>query len=85
MTTQEEVIEDIRKLNDTIGELRTDQRSAMTEELKISLGARITAMQNSITAKTELLTIIEKQRLFFLEQQSKFTTHFHCPFPIFSL
>ena len=86
MTTQEEVIEeDIRKLNDTIGELQTERRSAMTEELKISLGAQITAMQNSITAKTELLTIIEKQRLFFLEQQSKFTTHFHCPFPFFSI
>ena len=79
MTTREEIIEeDIRKLNDTIGELESDQRSAMTDERKNSLGAQI-------TAKTELLTIIEKQRLFFLEQQSKFTTHFHCPFPIFSM
>ena len=79
MTTREEIIEeDIRKLNDTIGELQTERQSAKTDERKISLGAQI-------TAKTELLTIIEKQRLFFLEQQSKFTTHFHCPFPIFSM
>ena len=68
MTTQKEVIEeDIRKLNDTIGELQTERRSAMTEELKISLGAQITAMQNSITAKTELLTaLINSQQGNFL-------------------
>ena len=67
MTTQKEVIEDIRKLNDTIGELQTERRSAMTEGLKISLGAQITAMQNSITAKTELLTaLINSQQGNFL-------------------
>ena len=68
MTTREEVIEeDIRKLNDTIGELQTERRSAMTEGLKISLGDQITAMQNSITAKTELLTaLINSQQGNFL-------------------
>ena len=67
MTTQKEVIEDIRKLNDTIGELQTERRSAMTEELKISLGAQITAMQNSITAKQETLTaLINSQQGNFL-------------------
>ena len=68
MTTQKEVIEeDIRKLNDTIGELQTERRSAMTEGLKISLGDQITAMQNSITAKTELLTaLINSQQGNFL-------------------
>ena len=68
MTTQKEVIEeDIRKLNDTIGELQTERRSAMTEGLKISLGAQIIAMQNSITAKQETLTaLINSQQGNFL-------------------
>ena len=67
MTTREEIIEDIRKLNDTIGELQTERRSAMTEELKVSLGAQITAMQNSITAKQGTLTaLINSQQGNFL-------------------
>ncbi len=69
MTTLEELLHgEIRKLNVAIEGLETDQRSAKTEALKISLGAQITAKQNSLTAKTELLTALIKS------QQGKFAS-----------
>ena len=82
METPNEIVElkgEIRKLNDTIGEIETERQSAMTDrELKISHGAKITAMSG-------LLTVL-KQRLLFLEQQSKFYHIFPLSFPkIFSM
>ena len=63
MTTLEEILEEIRKLNDAIVELETDHRSANSEALKISIDGKITAKQNSLTAKTVLLTaLITSQR-----------------------
>ena len=70
MATREEILEDIRKLNDAIGGLETDQRSAKSEALKISLGAQITAKQETLT--------VEKQRLLHLEQQGEI----HLIFPL---
>ena len=64
MATREEILEEIRKLNDAIVGLETDHRSAKSEALKISIDAKI-------TAKTALLTAKE-QRLIFLEQQGNF-------------
>ena len=67
MATPEEIKElkgEIRKLNGEIDDLESERRSAKTDELKISLGAHITAIRNQITAK--------EQRLLFLEQQGKF-------------
>ena len=46
------------------GEIQTERLSEMTDEMKISLDAKI-------TAKTGLLTTKENQRLLFLEQQGK--------------
>ena len=63
MPTREEIEGEIRKLNDEIGKLKTEQQSAMTDEMKISLGAEITATRNTLN--------IEKQRLLHLEQQGK--------------
>ena len=73
MATREEILEDIRKLNDAIGGLETDQRSAKSEALKISLGAQITAKQETLT--------VEKQRLLHLEQQGQSRHRFPLPFP----
>ena len=67
MATREEILEEIRKLNDAIVGLETDHRSANSEALKISIDGKI-------TAKTGLLTI-EKQRLHSLEQQGKNSPH----------
>ena len=73
MATLEEILEvDIKKLNDAIVGLETVQRSAKSEALKISLGAQITAKQNSLTAKQETLTALIKA------QQGKF----HRTFPL---
>ena len=70
MATREEILEEIRTLNDAIVGLETDHRSAKSEALKISIDAKITAQTALLTAK--------EQRLLHLEQQSKF----HCTFPL---
>ena len=67
MATPEEIKElkgEIRKLNGEIGDLESERRSAKTDEMKMSLDAKITAIWNQMTAK--------EQRLLFLEQQGKF-------------
>jgi hypothetical protein len=65
MSTLERIEGEIRKLTDEIRELKTDRQSAMNDkQLKISLGAEITAMIGLLTTK-------ENQRLLFLEQQGK--------------
>ena len=67
MTTPEKILEEeIRKLNVSIAGLESDALS-----LTIDANERI-AIRNQITAKQETLTIKEKQRLLFLEQQGKF-------------
>ena len=63
----------IKILNDEIKILESDQRTAKTDEMKISLGGQI-------TAKIGLLTV-EKQRLLQLEQQGKFHHIFPLLFP----
>ena len=73
MTTREEFEREIRKLNGEIETLESERRSAKTDEMKISLDARI-------TAKTALLTAKEN-RLLFLEQQGKFHHIFPLSFP----
>ena len=74
MATRKDIEGEIRKLNDKIGKLETERQSATNDrELKISLGAEITAMQNTLN--------IEKQRLFALEQQGKFHHIFPLLFP----
>jgi hypothetical protein len=64
MSTLERIEGEIQKLNDEIGRLETERLSEMTDEMKISIDAKI-------TAKTGLLTTKENQRLLFLEQQGK--------------
>ena len=65
---------EIKKLNDEIETLETERRAAMTDAMKISLGAQITAKIGLLTAK--------EQRLHSLEQQGKFHhIYFHCRFP----
>jgi hypothetical protein len=73
MTTLEEIVKDIRELKSKIEKLETQSEATNETDLKISFGAQI-------TAKTNLLVIIEKQRLLFLEQQQR---KFHQIFPLF--
>ena len=63
MATREDIEGEIRKLNDKIGKLETERLSAKTDEMKISLGAEITAMTGLLNTK--------EQRLLQLEQQGK--------------
>ena len=65
MITREEILEEIRKLNDAIVGLESDLLSPT-----IDANER-TAMRNQITAIRNEIAI-EKQRLLFLEQQGNF-------------
>jgi hypothetical protein len=76
MATPKEILEEeIRKLNVFVEELESDLRSP-----KFDVAER-TAIRGQITAKQETLTIKEKQRLLFLEQQGKFHHIFPLLFP----
>ncbi len=74
MTTREEILEEIRKLNGVIEGLESDLLSPT-----IDANER-TAMRNQITAIRNEIAI-EKQRLHSLEQQGKFLHVFPLPVP----
>ena len=75
MTTREEILEEIRKLNDAIVGLETERRSATSEAMKISLGTEITAIRNQITSENNKLTAL------ITSQQGKFHHRFPLYFP----
>jgi hypothetical protein len=63
MTTLEEILHgDIRKLNLAIEGLETQLKETNDKDVKLSIDAKITAKQNSVTAKTELLTALIKSQ-----------------------
>ena len=67
MATQEEIVGDIRQLNDEIVELEKQSKDTTDKELKLSIDTKIIAKQNSITAKENRLTaLITSQQGNFL-------------------
>jgi hypothetical protein len=75
MATREEILEEIRKLNDAIVGLEAQLKETSDKDVKLSIDAKITAKQNSLTAKQNTLTAL------ITSQQGKFHLTFPLSFP----
>lgn len=76
---EENLHEDIRKLDIAIEGLETQVKETSDKDELLSIHANITAKQNLVTAKTELLTTL-------IKSQGNFSSHISTAlFPIFSM